>query len=1029
MKKTTFTVLLILGISPIKAQTFNAALATMLQDTLNTYVSQISNIKGMSAGVAIPGQGAWYGVTGVSYTGQAITQSMKMGIASNSKLFVSVMMLKLAERGIISLDDSVKKWLPTYTNVNPNIKIRQLLNHTSGVSDPIFLAPWMDTIKLNPTRVFPPTEILSWLGAPLFPVGTSYGYSNVNYILAGMIAKSATGIHISKLIRDSILAPLNMDSTFYDVEETATAPIAHRWWNTVDYHDTSRVSLNTAGGCAGSIFSTSAEMLQWYQALFSGQILSQSSMNQLTGFVNTGAGAGNMYGLGLSRDVTQGYPYWGHGGSTWGYRSKMIHDSCLKVSVCGLTNSFPSGMESVTFLLYRVVKNHIPGCVGSISGLTTVCAGTNSVTYTTPAIGNATSYSWTLPSGATGTSTTNSITVNFGTNAVSGNITVRGVNTYGLSPTATLAITVNPLPVAAGTISGTTTVCQGQNNVVFRVPAITNATSYVWTLPTGASGTSTKDSIVVSFGTAASSGNITVKGNNNCGNGTVSTLAITVNPLPASAGTIAGATTVCQGQNTVVYSVPSVANATSYVWTLPTGATGTSTKDSITVTYSLAASSGNIVVKGNNACGDGATSSLAITVNPLPASAGTITGTTTVCQGQNTVIYAVPAITNATSYVWTLPAGATGTSNKDSIVVSFGTSASSGNITVKGNNNCGDGATSSLAITVNPLPVSAGTISGTTTACQGQNTVIYAVPVITNATSYIWTLPTGASGTSTKDSITVNYGLAAASGNIVVKGNNTCGDGATSSLAITVNPLPASAGTITGTTTVCRGQNSVNYSVPAIADAASYIWSLPTGATGTSTTDNITISYNKSAVSGNISVKGNNACGNGQQSTLPVLVTIVPTGITLNGSTLSADSVATSYQWVNCAAGYSPISGANGKQFTPVTSGNYAVILTSNNCTDTSLCQNVVINGVFQLNTKGVLLAYPNPVHRTLILDLPYSDFHVVVYDGLGKVVKELTTSGGKQEVDMLQLPAGIYFIQASNSSMLLKGKIVKQTH
>jgi len=348
---------------------------------------------------------------------------------------------------------------------------------------------------------------------------------------------------------------------------------------------------------------------------------------------------------------------------------------------------------------------------------------------------------------------------------------------------------------------------------------------------------------------------------------------------------------------------------------------------------------------------------------------------------------------------------------------------------VKGNNNCGDGATSSLAITVNPLPASAGTIAGTTSVCQGQNTVIYAVPIITNATSYAWTLPTDATGTSTKDSITVNYGAAATSGNITVKGNNACGDGAISTLAITVNPLPASAGTIAGTTTVCRGQNSVSYSVPSIADAVSYIWSLPTGATGISNINSIQINYSKSATSGSIYVKGTNACGSGQQSTLPVQVTIVPTGITLTGATLSADSVATTYQWVNCANGYSPISGAIGKQFTPVTSGNYAVILTSNNCTDTSLCQNVVINGVFQLNTEGTLLAYPNPVHTTLLLDLPPVNFHVVMYDDLGKVVKELKTGGGKQEVDMQYLPAGIYFIQASNSGMLFKGKVVKQIH
>lgn len=445
MKKFFLVPLLFFVLLNVQGQSFNPLLAAMLQDTLNTYVSQISNIKGMSAAVHIPGQGIWTGVSGNSYSGHPITSDMRMGIASNTKLFVSTVMLILAENNHISLDDSLSKWLPNYNNINPNIKIRQLLNHSSGVSDPLFVSPWMDTIKANPTRVFTPNEVLGWVGAPLFPVGTSYGYSNINYVLAGMIAENATGYHISQLIRDSVLTPLNMDSTFYDVEEPASGTIAHRWWNLVDYNDTSRVGLNTAAGCAGSLFSTASEMTQWYNALFNGQILSPASMTELTTFIPTGNPT-YRYGLGLSRDKTQNLSYWGHGGSTWGYRSKMIYDTCLHISVCGLTNSFPSGMESVTFLLYRAVKNHIPGCSGPLSGITTVCQGTNSVVYTVPPIPNATSYLWILPSGASGTSSTNTININYGGNAVSGTLIVRGVNNYGAGGASSLWITVNPTP-------------------------------------------------------------------------------------------------------------------------------------------------------------------------------------------------------------------------------------------------------------------------------------------------------------------------------------------------------------------------------------------------------------------------------------------------------------------------------------------------------------------------------------------------------------------------------------------------------
>ena len=330
--------LLLFARNHAKAQPFNPQLAAMLQDTLNYYVSAISNIKGMSASVYLPGQGTWQGTAGVSYAGQPITPDMGFGIASNTKLFISAAMLKLVDGKKISLNDSLKKWLPTYKNINPNITIRQLLNHTSGVQDPIFLSPWMDSIMKYPNRVFTPNEVLSWVGTPVFAAGTSWGYSNVNYILAGMVAESVTGFHISKIIRDSILTPLNLTKTFYDVKEPAVGTVAHRWYNNIDYNDTSRVGLNSAGGSAGSLFSTTGNMAKWYNALFTGQLLSPASFAELTNFINT-YGPPYTYGLGLESQVWWGHYTYGHGGSTWGYKSRMIFDPCMGAVVCGLVNS------------------------------------------------------------------------------------------------------------------------------------------------------------------------------------------------------------------------------------------------------------------------------------------------------------------------------------------------------------------------------------------------------------------------------------------------------------------------------------------------------------------------------------------------------------------------------------------------------------------------------------------------------------------------------------------------------------------
>ncbi len=89
-------------------------------------------------------------------------------------------------------------------------------------------------------------------------------------------------------------------------------------------------------------------------------------------------------------------------------------------------------------------------------------------------------------------------------------------------------------------------------------------------------------------------------------------------------------------------------------------------------------------------------------------------------------------------------------------------------------------------------PASASAIIGLTTVSQGQSSVIYTVPIISDASYYVWTLPSGATGSSTTNSISVDYGASAVSGNITVKGYNVCGGsyGGISSLAITVINTP-----------------------------------------------------------------------------------------------------------------------------------------------------------------------------------------------------------------------------------------------
>ncbi|NVN94052.1 MAG: DUF3494 domain-containing protein [Bacteroidetes bacterium] len=103
--------------------------------------------------------------------------------------------------------------------------------------------------------------------------------------------------------------------------------------------------------------------------------------------------------------------------------------------------------------------------------------------------------------------------------------------------------------------------------------------------------------------------------------GAISTHNNVVNFLPSAAGTITGLALLCQGQTGVIYTVPVIANATNYFWTLPPAAlivTGANT-NSITIDFGFTSTSGNITVYGSNACGNGTVSSnYSVTVSPLP---------------------------------------------------------------------------------------------------------------------------------------------------------------------------------------------------------------------------------------------------------------------------------------------------------------------------------------------------------------------------------------------------------------------------
>jgi D-alanyl-D-alanine carboxypeptidase len=206
-------IILILCTPPVRGDV-DPILAAKLQHTIDSVRNHL-HYRGVSASVYIPSEGTWKGTSGISHDAVAITPDMKFAVASNTKTFLAVLMLKLQEMNVLSLDDSLYKWIPKFQHVDSTITIRQLLNHTSGVynftTHSLYWSSMFDTV-----RYWTPEEILTtYMNPQYFNPGVAYLYSNTNYILAGMIIKAATGNTVSYNLRQLILDPLNLTNTYF----------------------------------------------------------------------------------------------------------------------------------------------------------------------------------------------------------------------------------------------------------------------------------------------------------------------------------------------------------------------------------------------------------------------------------------------------------------------------------------------------------------------------------------------------------------------------------------------------------------------------------------------------------------------------------------------------------------------------------------------------------------------------------------------------------------------------------------------
>lgn len=263
-------------------------------------------------------------------------------VASNTKMYVSTIVLQLVEEGKVDLDAPIGEYLPGVVVGDgfdeTAITVRSLLQHTSGIAD--YATP---DVIFNPQYQWFPPKPAELIGLGLrhgsqSTPGTTMAYSNTGYVILGELIEKVTGQRIGDVIDERIVGPLGLDETTYAYAGQKQIPGPHF----SGYIGVPPLLFETSGhepglfGAAGALLSSSSDMTVFVDALVGGDLLSEESLAEMeTTFKDTG------YGLGLFRLTTSCGPAWGHNGHVPGYVSFAIADGEGK-SVFAAVNTSPT---------------------------------------------------------------------------------------------------------------------------------------------------------------------------------------------------------------------------------------------------------------------------------------------------------------------------------------------------------------------------------------------------------------------------------------------------------------------------------------------------------------------------------------------------------------------------------------------------------------------------------------------------------------------------------------------------------------
>lgn len=255
---------------------------------------------------------------------------VKFRLGSLTKQFTASLILLLQQDGKLNIADPVSKYLPDTPKAWEKITLANLLGHTSGIpnftSDKEF-----DTWRMSAHTTA--EELAFFRDKPLdFEPGSKFSYSNSNFEVLGTVIEKVSGQKYGDLLRTRLFEPLGMKDTGLDSDNLILPKRAQGYSKDKDGLIHARSESMSVPWAAGSLYSTTGDLLRWEHALFSGKVLNDTSFKAMTT-----PGLSN-YGLGVAIMKHDGVTVVEHGGGIEGFNTYLSYAPERKITIVVLSN-------------------------------------------------------------------------------------------------------------------------------------------------------------------------------------------------------------------------------------------------------------------------------------------------------------------------------------------------------------------------------------------------------------------------------------------------------------------------------------------------------------------------------------------------------------------------------------------------------------------------------------------------------------------------------------------------------------------